>query len=594
MPQRISSTDELKHGFIFPSRLSVVDVADADSSLNGENNCRRQITGILSGITLTTILLCFALSCMGSAGGTPMLVENNSTISNDTTQSAIPSNTDVTVTVNGGVLQNGSRITTGEDPRLGISIRSTTALESVLVRIDGRTQRTYSPNDTKFSTTTTLNLRDGGHRVSVIAVGNTTTVHSTTIVEDAIAPRINFEEPFVTTGLQPPEQNYTLNTSNITLSGELTDRSSVQRVVIKHRYEYTFNGEQTERSRYVIDDPGNSFTQQLTLGPNRKNQTNGTNYVTVETTDAKDNHRKYTFVLNISDQESPDIEILKTTPLHKQSAVALKIQVTDNVGISLFGRQLGSGNTTGLHSYYSENNIYKQQRKYTTTVEIPASLARNGISLWATDLVGNNATLNYSISYADFVSPNIVIDTQATQRLGDQTARVVGTIDQGQFSNAEIEARLDDGTLSDIAILQADETTSRLEFNESLYVDSYPVTVQVRVQDVAGTEHIQRYQITRPDPQQTSQPTPNVPTETVMTPPQSRPTTTEKKGSTPTLTPTQQQRTTQVSTRTATATQNLSIFESLISYFVSILPYTLGSAFCTVVLYVIARRTLAN
>jgi hypothetical protein len=509
---------------------------------------------------------------------------------NNTTQQANLSEPTISVTVNSEMVQNGSRITTGEDPRLTVQVQSNRHLESVLIRIDGQTHQTYSPNTTTFSTTTTLDLQDGGHRVTVIAVANTTTAHSVTIVEDAIGPRINFQEPFTTTGFQPPEQNYTLSTSNITLRGQLIDRSSVQRVIITHRYEYTFNGEKTERSRYVIDEPGESFAQQLKLGPNQKNQTNGTNYITVETVDAKDNDRKYAFVLNISDTEPPDIAILDTTPLYEESTVALKFHVTDNVGISRFGRRLGSGNMTGFHSYYSENDIYQHRNEYTTTVELPTSLARNGVTFVAADIVDNNATLNHSLAYEEFVRPRIALDTDATRIIGDQTARVSGTIHQGRFSHAEIEVRTSEGTLSDIIVLQAGETTSHIEFNKSMQVDSYPATIQVRVQDVTGTEYIEDYQLTREDPQQTSQPTPNVLTSTPV-PPQPETKTTISPTST---TASQYTTTVAESTKSPTEPQQSSLFDSIVGYLIAILPYTLGSAIFTVVLYIIARKILAR
>lgn len=553
----------------------------------------KQTTCVDSIILVIILLLSLTLGCIGSTSATPLPDENGLTNNNITTQSPNQTETRIHVSINNRELKNGSQTTIGKDPRMSMRIHTNGSIDSIILRTDGKTIRTYSPNSTNFSTTTTLELRDGGHHITVIATGDTTTVYSATIIKDAIAPRINFEEPFVTTGLQPPEQNYTLNTSNITLRGQLTDRSAVRRVIIEHRYEYTFSGIQTERSRYVIDDPGESFAQQLTLGPNKQNQTNGTNFMSIETLDTNNNRRVYTFTLNISDNRPPNIEILEATPMYGQSVVSLKVRVTDNVGVSAFGQRLGSGNETGFRSYYSENDIYQQRRKYETTLELPASLSRDGITLSATDLAGNNETINYSLAYAEFVTPKITINTTATQSLDGQTARVVGTIEQGLFSRVEIEARSSDGTLSDIVAVQTGGKDSRIRFNEMLQVDSYPVSVMIRVQDVSGTEHIRDYQITRTDLQQSPQPTPEVPTKTTST--RTQPTTTETTDDTPTLTATPPKVTTaRESTKIETATQASSPAPSILLYFGSILPYTLGSALCTIVVYIIARKSLTN
>jgi hypothetical protein len=363
--------------------------------------------------------------------------------------------------------------------------------------------------------------------------------------------------------------------------------------VIKHRYEYTFSGKQTERSRYTINNPTGSFAQQLTLGPNRRNQTNGTNYIEVSVTDIRDNRRKYSFILNISDTEPPALEILEVTPLHAKSAVELTIRVKDNVGISTIGRRLGSGNNTGLRSYYSEADIYNQPTEHTTTVTFPASATRDWITLLAADLVNNNATLNYSMAYEEFVAPKIAINTERTQMVVEGSARAVGTISKGRFSHVEIEARASDGTLSDVVVLQAGEIDSYREFNETMEVGSYPATIRVRARDVTGMEYTEKYQITPPEPQQTPQPTQNIPTQTPTTQPQS--TITETEGDTPTPTVTSQQTTTKEnSTEKATTMQGSSLLEEAIGYVTSVLPYTLASAVCTILLYIIARKLLAG
>lgn len=533
------------------------------------------------------VLLLLVLGCIGTANAGHFPTVNESTKTHNSSQLINSSRPHINVNVNGKNLKNGSRIITGGSSRLAVWVRSTNLIKSVLVRIDGKTRYTYTPNSKNFSMMTSLELRNGGHRVTVIATGNTTAVHSVTIVEDTVAPRINFEEPFVTTGLQSPDHNYTVNTSNITLRGQLIDRTPVQRVIIKHRYEYMFNGFQIERSRYVIETPGDAFAQQLKLGPNRKNQTNGSNYITVEVVDEKGNSRVYSFVLNVSDTEPPNIEILKATPSYKRSSIKLYIHISDNVGISIFGRQLGSGNKTGLQLYYSENDIYNQPRKYTTTVDISAFVAKNGVILRATDLAGNVETVNYSFDYERFITPKITINTEATQVLGEATARIVGTIKKGRFSHVVIEARSSTGALSDILVLQSEQTSTLLEFNESVRVDSYPVTVRVRVRDITGTEHVVDYQITRPKPRQTPQPTQSMPTKTA---PQ-QPTATENEDTTSTGTATLQQITTeQGGTETPTTSRATSRIGSIIRYLMSLLPYTLASALCTVILYIIARK----
>ncbi|RXK48679.1 hypothetical protein [Halorientalis pallida] len=544
---------------------------------------------------MTAVLLLLALGCTGSANAVSSLAENESTIANNTTQSSGFSEPRISVSVNNREVQNGTRIMTGEDPDLSVNIRSTSPIESVIIRIDGQTRYLYSPNSTNFSATNALELRDGGHRVTVISTGNITTVYSVTIIEDAIAPRIRFEEPFVTRGAEPPNQNYTINTSKIALRGQLIDRSSVQQIIIEHRYEYTFSGRQTDRSRYVIEDPNGSFAQQLTLGPNRKKQTNGTNFVSIDLVDANDNRRTYDFILNISDRRPPNIEILEVTPVYEQSAVAAEIRVTDNVGISLFGQRLGSGNNTGFQSYYSENDIYQQRREYETTIEFPASIAGNGIKLWATDLVGNNVTTNYSLAYENFVEPKITINTKTTQALGEQRARVVGTIDQGLFSQVEIEARSNDGTLSDIIAVQSGEESNTIQFNETVQVNSYPTSVLIRARDITGTEHSKKYQITRTDPPKSPEPTPDVPTRTVSTTTPSESTTTKNGYRTPVSTSTPQETATaRGSIETTHTTKRFSPVESVLGYVVSLLPYTLSSAIFTILLYIIARRSLTS
>jgi hypothetical protein len=536
------------------------------------------------------ILFLLIFSCAGNAGVAQHPGERGAAAINNPIQSNL-SEPNITVAVNNEKRQNGSQMTSGKDPHLSVQIQSKSPLESVLIRIDGRTHRTYSPNNTNFSTTDTLSIRDGSHDVTVIATAKATTVHSVTITKDSIGPRISFKEPFTTTEFQAPNENYTLSTSNITLQGELTDQSSVRRVIVNHRYEYRFNGDQTERSRYVIDEPGDSFSQQLNLGPNRRNQTNGSNYITVEAVDVKGNRREHSFTLNISDTEPPNIDVQDTTLLYDQSAVALKIRVTDNVGVSTFGRRLGTGNKTGIQSYYSENDIYQQRQEYTTTIKLAASLARNGISLFATDIVGNNDTLDYSLAYEEFVTPEISINTETTQIFGNQTARVSGTVNQGRFSHAEIEVRTSEGILSDIIVLQTGEMTNHVEFDRFVQVDSTSATIHVRVQDVTDTEHTEKYQLSHAEPNQTPQPTPNTSTKT-QTPQQ--PTATANKESptsTITLQPTKSEK---KPTESPSKSKQSPILTLAAEYILAILPYTIGSAIFTVVLYIIARKLISS
>ncbi|NLV03651.1 hypothetical protein [Haloferax volcanii] len=423
----------------------------------------------------------------------------------------------LTVVIDNRTVADGDTITTDDNPTLTVRANGSAPIDLLVVRVDGDSRRIYTPNSTAVNETATLDVNAGEHALEVLVQSNgRTTAHRATIIEDSIAPAIVFSSPFRTGNTSiydRPENNYTINRSQIQLDGTLHDHSDVEQVTIELRY----HGQGIDapwgfRKRIVIDDPNTSISKSLRLGPFNEQVGAGQNSLKITALDSRGHRRHYNVNLYVEDEDPPSIEILDQRLINTRSAVRLTIRVTDQVGIRSVGVRRGSADGSGLNYEIQPKPVGARPIEHTFTKTIPLAGDSRNITIVADDGTENATKREIEVDHTQLVRPTIEVRPD-TLRVSDNRVHVEGRVYDGRVTSVYAETVGPTGNTVDLAQIYGGGVTSAVTINETLQLDSYPARVRIRATDSTGREHIESVQVAQPnttaDPETASTTTPD-------------------------------------------------------------------------------------
>ncbi|WP_251341402.1 hypothetical protein [Haloplanus halophilus] len=306
-------------------------------------------------------------------------------------QSQAESPPSVTVTVDGAPLALGEVHHTSADPWLSVSATAPEGetIRLVEIRVDGETRHVFEPSTRTVERNLVLDLRNGDHRITVVARAGDVTTYSATVVRDDRAPSVTFAPPlrggpvgydtetldrldgrtplFVvdetpTSTATDAVPELTVANSTLTVAGTIDDHSAIRAVRIDHAYEYAPVGGRSadddeefaydpvdtapihpalsiptdgvdddadpERlDRHLLPSPGDSFNETVTLAL-------GSNYLRVAVEDVLGNVAVYHVVVTVDDGTPPtvnvtDVRYVSPTRLHVEGTVSDSVQVHD-------------------------------------------------------------------------------------------------------------------------------------------------------------------------------------------------------------------------------------------------------------------------
>ncbi len=394
----------------------------------------------------------------------------------------------VNIEVNNERFTDGSEIDVSSDPTVDISVTAETQISLIEVYVDGTAQRTFDPNGTSFEKEFQLKLDNGEHDIQVVAGANETTTIDGVITKDGGAPFIEYTEPFSTPDKSTPPDVTTVTEAQLNLSGDLFDDSGVRSIEIERRFEYRYaNSRETSRATYEIDDPGDSFQQEILLG-------NGENEITATYIDEMGNQRRHDFSLVVDDRRGPQIDVSAPAQVTEPSAT-ISATVTDNVKLQSVTITAPSiGNKQVVSSRSPEPNADRLQVKIKENIEL--SEGRNEVDIEATDVNGNSVSEELTVEYVRIIEPIIEIDGENTT-VENNSVSVRGRIFRGEVTRASIQTRTASENGSKIidigGLYTKDSIAETVTINQTLTLAPNKTVTEIRVlaTDSEGTQHEQ-------------------------------------------------------------------------------------------------------
>jgi len=503
-----------------------------------------------TGLSLPISRLCMCILLVGSTlGGGAVTTDPTAseirpfTVNNSfVTQSTPVSETNetsvgrVNVSVDGKHVVSGGNITTTDDPRLSFNVTAQSQITLIVLRIDGRTYRSYTPNATNYSQSATLELQQGAHAVAVVTkTQNNVSEYNLTVIEDSAPPTIQLTEPISVDG-RPFGDSYDVDRSRVEIAGTLQDRSNVTKVSIKHTYQYSYAGE-TEggQEQVVIRNPNDSVSVPVHLIPPQQTSTETTNQIAITLHDRFGQVRRYEFELDVTDDAQPEIDITDIEALYPTSKVQVDFSVGDAVGIRSVRVTKTDNPNLGRHLLLSRDPEQQPvEAEFTHTLSVGKGAST--ITLVAVDTSGQQRVIRRELNYSSLITPDTRIDVQRTRFRSERRVRAVGNITEGKIERVRVETVAANGTVLDIQTVHNGTVVSHVEMNETLRAGTniYPVRVRVRTLDATGTEHLDSVSLSQSSVTQTQVETVTPQsTTTQRTPPSTRPASTTSSQATP-------------------------------------------------------------
>ncbi len=384
---------------------------------------------------------------------------------------------------------DGETVVVPGDATLQIDVSGDQPVESLFVRLDGTTVASVSPNATSVSESVALDLDDGfstgEHSVTVIAEGESTSQVSFTLIKDDERPFVSYQSP-VQTDQEPLPDSITVSSSLVTFSGELHDISGVSSVDIESEYQYRYaNENRVYTDTAQVTDPGGSFSADIYLG-------NGENDVTVTVIDDIGNRRVHETVLTVDDTTSPSID-LSVPDRTEQTPVELTGTVQEQVQLESVVLENPTGGETSLLSGVPPRPD-PERRSVEIDYDLSLQEGQNTFAVEATDLSGNVAREEFTVTYERNVAPVIEIDREATT-VTDGEITIRGLVSDGEIASVVVETIAGDDVIDISQVYSGDEITNEVQLQETLSVESETPTFRVRATDSEGTEHVETYTI---------------------------------------------------------------------------------------------------
>jgi len=392
------------------------------------------------------LLLCFACSVALVTGGIGV-------------ETATAQETAINATIDGNRLVQDGEITVLEDPTANINITSETRINLVEIRIDGEIRHSYRPNETVFSRTVPLELDPNENTLEVIAQSETVGSLKTTVTKNTAAPRVRYSSPFSTSVKGGPSNETNLSTGQVTLAGSLHTVSTVERIRIEQTHlPKKSNG---TRKLYQIQNPGDSFSQDLLLGI-------GTNEIVAEYTDTNGRTQTDKFRLVVDDATNPTVELNSPNSSYTDAA-RIHGTVRDETKLSEVTLNRTSNNASQMLLLSSNDKPDPNRLTYEidTTVELYNSNEDNEFQLAAEDAAGNVRTQTFSVKYEP--EPRVIITDNSTNKTAN-TVRVAGRVFEAEINRVTVETiNTKSGDRLDIArIYEAGTPTTAIEFDQTL------------------------------------------------------------------------------------------------------------------------------
>ncbi|MEF8783630.1 MAG: hypothetical protein V5A39_13825 [Haloarculaceae archaeon] len=394
----------------------------------------------------------------------------------------------ISVSVDDDDVAEGETVRTDSDPDIEIAVDADAAIELVEVRVDGEIRESYEPGTESFSETVSLDLDTGENDLRVVANADETATFDATILKDNASPFIEYTSPFETPGRRAPPDSIGVSDAEVTLSGDLIDDTGVESIAIEREFDYRFAGSSdTSREFYEMEDPGDSFSQEVFLG-------DGENEFTVTYTDEMGNKRVHEFTLDVSDTSEPTVDVSVPS---RTGAPQVRIQGTvgDNVKLDTVEVGILGGSSTQVLTQSSPEPD-RDRLSVEINEEISLNEGENRIEIEATDNAGNTVEREVEVVYDPNVEPRIVVDAERTG-FEDGSLLVRGRIDRGKINDVTVES-VDVGDDEIVDITNVDiggETTNRVDIDESLAVANGETQIRIIVSDAEGNQHEESFRV---------------------------------------------------------------------------------------------------
>jgi len=408
----------------------------------------------------------------------------------------------VEVTVDGSSVADGGRHETNGNDRITVdaavngSAPEGTTLEEVVVRVDGEREASRSVNGTTATERVRPHFDPGNNTVRVIVTDTAGAVNSTefTVYKDSDPPHVFLTEPYETRPWYDITDGNVTGT-NHTLSGELLDDSTVDRVTVTHEVgDY--------RNVVAQSDPGENVSVPLDLGYTPA--VDGTNRLRIDVSDEFGNTRTYRFSIDATDGESPSIS---TGPLPNETAnnrVSLAGTVTDDVWVASAEVTVES-----LDNNESTKTTTLVDREYDATTDgrtlefeedvftlYPGTYR---VTVNATDVAGNSTSESYTVERIPSEeldrSPNVTVDRDRTVVTGPETLFLSGSSFEGVTRRLVVETRDATGETLDYQVVYSGDGREQVEFDREVTIGEELTTVIVRATGPDGTEVTERFRV---------------------------------------------------------------------------------------------------
>jgi hypothetical protein len=401
----------------------------------------------------------------------------------------------LSVTVDGEAASDGGEFVLNRNPDLAIEASATERLDSVVVRINDESVRTFSPNSTSVSEEFVPQLDDNERNtVNVIVRDSAGGVESMqfTITKDGVAPFIGFDSPFESqVGSRPPER-VSETESLLTFAGSFEDITGVEILSIQRRHFYTTLGEErVETSNQQVRDPGSSFSTEVFLGYGR-------NVIEIRMIDRLQNSRVYTIEFDINDRTAPELAVDETPSEIRSNSFVLSGEASDNVQIDEVTYSVEGSIDSATLVVSEGDGANPERRSVPFEQRVDLTPGENVVRVTARDVSGRTSTVRRVVVYNDTVVPRMSI-TNATP--ADGSVRFSGFVSQGSFGRVSVETvDPESGETLDFKPVYDGETTgTNVTFEEQMAaVEDGPTEVVLRVVDREGEEHVRRVTV-RPE-----------------------------------------------------------------------------------------------
>ncbi|AZH24099.1 hypothetical protein [Haloplanus aerogenes] len=408
----------------------------------------------------------------------------------------------VEVAVDGTPTESGERRTVTDDPVLDIEVTGAESIESVTIRVDGESRRSFEPNATTFSERVTLGLTDGDHEVAVVV--DSTERWTATILKDSTAPLVTFTSPFESVG-RPPTGQIAVREGATTLAADLDDQSGVREVRIERTYEWRFGGQsRRDLETYRIENPGDNVSQPILFGLGR-------NELHVVAVDVHGQRRTHDITVWVLDDQRPVIDLNRFERTGDTLHVAGTVR--DNVKVNTLSYRVAGTAQKNFVSNPTSAEPTRSRLAVDFAFTVPISDSTEGIVLEATDVNENEREWTVPLDYRGHLEPRITI-TDA--RVNGSHVDVAGTVANGQVTRVVVESVGPDGDVVDSRTAYDGDATSSVEIHERLAAASDETTVVIRAVDTAGRDHRESVTLATP---RVETPTDPVPTRTVTATP---------------------------------------------------------------------------